>query len=189
MVILYLILAHLLADFVFQPSKLVKWKVESAWGVIIHSAIHVVVSAILIFPYLNLETALIIFGLGVIHAVIDFTKISISIKSDKFMAGFIIDQMCHLITVVGAGMGIGYLNNWQNQTWFFPNIYNNHLIVLFLILLVFMSYTVEIYRHTTKMRSIGEEARFHYKEMFLRVMVLTFVYMIFTAVAYITTIL
>lgn len=182
-------MAHLLADFVFQPTKLVKWKVESAWGVIVHSAIHIVVSAVLIFPYLNLKTALIIFGLGAIHAIIDFAKISISIKSDKFMAGFIIDQMCHLITVVAAGMAIGYLNNWQDQTSFIPNIYNNHLIVLFLILLVFMSYTIEIYRHTAKMRRINEGAEFHYKEMFMRVMALTFVYMIFTAVAYITTIL
>lgn len=187
MIILYLILAHLIGDFVLQPAKLVQWKVKSITGIAVHTLIHFAVSLILIFPYLNLETAAIVLLLAIVHALIDLAKISKSLKSDKFVAYFVIDQLLHLITVIGAGVWIFYLHDWQKQTWFLPEIYNNHLIALFLILIVFMGYTVEIYKHTKKMHSIAEGMRFDYKEIFMRILALTFVYIIFTAAAYLIT--
>ncbi len=184
MIILYLILGHLIADFVLQPAKLVQWKIKSKVGLIVHCAIHVIVSAVFLFPYLNLKVSLILFGLGVVHFVIDYAKINTSLKSDKFVGYFVIDQIVHFVTLLGAGVAILYLDKPQTQSQFMPGIYNNPYIILFLILLVFMSYTIEIYRHTRSARRISEGAEFNYHDMLLRILALTFVYILFTGIGY-----
>jgi len=184
MIILYLILGHLIADFVLQPAKLIQWKIRSKIGIIVHCAIHVIVSGILLLPYLNLKIDLILFGLGIVHFFIDYAKINISLKRDKFVGYFVIDQIMHFATLLGSGVAILYWGKPQAQIQFMPGIYNNPHIILFLILAVFMSYTIEIYRHTRSERNIGEGAKFNYHNMLLRILALTFVYILFTGIGY-----
>ncbi|KKQ70634.1 MAG: hypothetical protein UT33_C0014G0003 [Candidatus Peregrinibacteria bacterium GW2011_GWC2_39_14] len=186
MVILYLILAHLIADFMLQPSKLVKWKSESVKGVIVHAGIHVVVTLILILPYLNLATVGIVLLLGAVHAFIDRTKIDISLKSDKFVRYFILDQLVHFVTIILAGLAISSLKSGEIMYNFIPSIYSDPYFVIFLILGVFLSYTMEIYNYTVLMQhqAFGK-AKFHYGNMVLRILALAVVYAIFVVVGFI----
>lgn len=48
-----LILAHLLADFTFQSDFISSWKRRSIQGLLVHCATHFIVSAMIIFPYVN----------------------------------------------------------------------------------------------------------------------------------------
>lgn len=185
MVILYLILAHLIADFLLQPIKLVRWKMKSVKGIIVHTGIHAIISMILLIPYLNAKTALIIIGLGICHGLIDRVKINASLKSDKLARYFIIDQILHLITILAAGFGILSLYELSSTTIFLPIIYNNIYLVLLLIMLVFASYTVEIYKQTTsKAYANTQEIKFNYNKMLHRILALTFIYMLFTLIGY-----
>lgn len=187
MIILYLILAHLIADFVLQPAKLIEWKMRSNTGIIIHSLIHAAISALLVFPYLSLKTAFIILALAITHYLIDYAKINISLKSDKYVEYFVVDQICHFIAIIGAGFSIMYFNNWQEQNLFISSLYNNPHLPLFLILFVFMTYTIEIYRHIKKHGVSG--AKFNYRDMLMRMTALTFVYILFTGIGYLISIL
>lgn len=186
MVVLYLILAHLIADFMLQPIKLVRWKSESVKGIISHSAIHVIVTLILISPYLNVETGAIVLLLGIVHGFIDRTKIDISLKSDKFVRYFVLDQVVHFITIIIAGLAISSIVSGQMLYNFMPAIYGDYMFVMFLILGVFLSYTMEIYNHTVLMQhqAFGE-AKFHYGNMILRISALAIVYAMFAIVGFI----
>ncbi|HBB02363.1 MAG: hypothetical protein US89_C0010G0014 [Candidatus Peregrinibacteria bacterium GW2011_GWF2_38_29] len=188
MVILYLILAHLIADFMLQPSKLVKWKSESVYGVIAHAGIHVIITLLLILPYLNFATVGVVILLGVVHGFIDRTKIDISLKSDsdKFVRYFILDQLVHFVIIILAGLAISSLTSGEIICNFIPSIYSDPYFVIFLILGVFLSYTMEIYNYTVLMQhqAFGK-AKFHYGNMILRILALAIVYAIFVVVGFI----
>ena len=49
----HLFLAHVTSDFAFQPKELVNWKKKSVWGIIVHTAIFVVLAAIFCVTYLS----------------------------------------------------------------------------------------------------------------------------------------
>src|SRR5690606_26022925 len=97
--LLRVLVAHFLADFVFQSNKMAKSKDESGmksgyfW---LHNAIHVLILALLVWDYHHWPVWLSI-SLG--HLVIDalkkfFRKPSVGV--------FIIDQLVHIILIVGV---------------------------------------------------------------------------------------
>ncbi|MEZ4622460.1 MAG: DUF3307 domain-containing protein [Caldilineaceae bacterium] len=91
-----LVVGHLIADFPLQTSWVYRFKTESWLGVVLHSAIHVIVTALLIHPLRSALPMLIV--LGILHFITDFTKLRVPAKRQT--PGFVIDQMAHLVVVM-----------------------------------------------------------------------------------------
>lgn len=100
-----LLLGHLIADFPLQTNWIYQLKMKSWVGVLLHSFIHVIVTACLIQPIFALIPLL--FILGVIHFLTDFAKVRIPAKRQA--PGFVLDQLVHIVVLLLLSWG------WQNQ--------------------------------------------------------------------------
>jgi len=103
-------LAHLLADFVFQPHRLVEQKRRgNPTAYLLHGLIHYL-SAALIAGFvlrgslLSPRTQLVIVALTLVHLLIDLAKIRLDRRYPAFGGSwaYIGDQLLHLLTVVLA---------------------------------------------------------------------------------------
>jgi len=144
----YLIFAHLLGDFVFQPESLVRLKMKSMKGVFIHVLIHFVLGIIVLLPFVlhgYLWLIAVIFGICFFHFWIDQAKISYNLRHDKKVRPFVIDQLLHLLTILIAYFFVGNVQFKLAET-FGVKIYTNISVLIFLSFLVFLSNVVEIYR-------------------------------------------
>jgi hypothetical protein len=92
-----LILGHLIADFPLQTSWIYRLKTRSWQGVLLHSLIHVAVTALLIRPVSAILPLLLV--LGVLHFITDCIKIKIPAKRQA--PGFLIDQFVHITVIFG----------------------------------------------------------------------------------------
>ncbi|MDR7420308.1 MAG: DUF3307 domain-containing protein [Armatimonadota bacterium] len=106
-VFLYLLLAHLVADFVLQPYELVRLKTRPI-GLLIHVAIHSVLTAVLVAPFMP-GWPWIVPMLGAVHYVIDYAKVSSrATDGPASFVVFVADQLAHLavLAVIAALAGI-----------------------------------------------------------------------------------
>jgi Protein of unknown function (DUF3307) len=102
-VIVKLILAHILGDFLLQPNSWIKAKEEKkalAWQLYAHVFLHGLLSLLLLFDitYWKLITT-ILFS----HLIIDFIKLKFQTENSR-ITWFIIDQMLHLAVIVFLGL-------------------------------------------------------------------------------------
>ena len=92
-----LLLGHLIADFPLQTNWVYRLKSQSWLGVLLHTAIHLAVTAALIQP---IQHALPLLSLlGLLHFITDYTKVRVQAKHQS--TGFLIDQIAHLLVVFG----------------------------------------------------------------------------------------
>jgi len=90
-----LLLGHLIADFPLQTNWIYRLKTQSWFGVLLHTCIHLLVTALLIYP---VQRALPLLGiLGVLHFITDYTKVRVQGKRQA--PGFIADQVAHLVVI------------------------------------------------------------------------------------------
>jgi hypothetical protein len=109
--ILVLYLAHLLTDFVLQTADIVQQKQRrQIAGYCKHGAIlfaYSILIGCLCIPgaFLSPRFYAVVLGLALVHLLIDFGKISLAQVSNSAngVAGFVADQLLHLLTVVLAG--------------------------------------------------------------------------------------
>lgn len=103
------LLAHLLGDFVFQPHNwtIIKRRKIITWYHLWHTIIIFVFSYTLSFDYAFFKFALLLSG---IHFMIDVLKSLLQVKTSiRDSVLFFIDQLLHLITIVGISIiYIGY---------------------------------------------------------------------------------
>ncbi|MFC1599518.1 DUF3307 domain-containing protein [Patescibacteria group bacterium] len=99
-----LIIAHLLADFIFQPTKLIEWKKRHFLGIFVHVLIFALLSLILLAPYLIYwETWVVIGAISLVHFLTDKIKIAVLSKYKKYVLPFLLDQAIHLASIlIGA---------------------------------------------------------------------------------------
>ena len=90
-----LLLAHLLADFPLQTDWMFRVKVRHWAGVVLHAAMHVLVTAALIQQPLTYWPVLLI--LWAVHSLIDWLKLYIQFK--YISVGFVLDQIAHTLTL------------------------------------------------------------------------------------------
>lgn len=96
---LKLILAHLIADFIFQFEELYRLKIRSFLGQLSHVMIHGLVMLAILFPYLNLpQIWFFVAGLTLAHLAQDLVKHSATrkIPANTFLY-FMLDQFCHVL--------------------------------------------------------------------------------------------
>ena len=107
--LLRLVIAHLLADFIFQTDRIAEGKKSNcfSWFFVLHITIVGILTCILINDVWGGLT------ITAIHAVIDFMKI----KLDKDMLwAFVIDQLLHFISRLCCVLAI------RNQITSFPDM-------------------------------------------------------------------
>jgi hypothetical protein len=107
-VIVKLILAHILGDFLLQPNSWVTAKEKEkgfAWQLYVHALIHGLLSLILLFDLTDWKLAAII---ALSHLIIDYIKLKFQTESAK-ITWFIMDQLMHLTVLLFFGM------YWQNK--------------------------------------------------------------------------
>ena len=125
-------IAHLVADFLFQPTWLVKWKKRSSKGIIVHASIHAAILAVLVIPQTFLAAAIILI-IALTHGIIDHIKISLPKKS--FEPAFLFDQVIHAAILLFAMRFLPF-----NQ-----NFWNSENGVLLAALLVFFSFGIGLW--------------------------------------------
>lgn len=118
--LLRLIIAHLLTDFVFQPKSWVTDR-EQNQGKSIKLYLHVFVTAVVAYLlsglYTNWVIPVVIFCS---HLLIDYLKSKVD--KDKF-SYFIMDQMAHLLVIVLLSLSIE--NKWTSSISSFEQLTNN----------------------------------------------------------------
>lgn len=91
-----LLLAHLIADFPLQTNWVFKVKTQSSWGVGVHVAIHLFVTAVLLQHPLRYWPVLLF--LGIAHFATDWVKLRLPARTQT--PGFILDQVVHWLTLL-----------------------------------------------------------------------------------------
>lgn len=146
-VLLRLLIAHLLADFIFQSDKIVKEKKNGLASRLFYLHIFTVglFTYVLYARWDNWWAPLVIM---VIHAAIDLLKIKINLKNPL---GFITDQLLHIISIIF--LWILVTNNTITKIWdLILNIElsNNSLIIIVAYLFISIPASVLIGHMTVK---------------------------------------
>jgi hypothetical protein len=148
-----LYLAHLLADFPFQTNRIFAWKVRSFAGVLIHAAVVVVVSTLMLWPALvTADRWAVLTFLGLMHAFQDHFKVLYSRKTGHDgLWPYVLDQVGHL-AMTGAAIylfrpwtlqGVHWPDAWGPWAWF----YNSDRLVMVSCAVIVVSYGIDIARH------------------------------------------
>lgn len=179
MILAYLILSHLIGDFILQPTKLVLWKMKSKSGVFVHACVHFIVTLLILLPLIllgNLWLMLIALIISFSHFCIDQTKINYDIKHDKKVLPFLFDQLMHLFTILICYFFIREIPFERPSTSFFA-IYSDLRLTIFLTALILVSKVVEIYNFQAQ-REKNKNARLKINtdKMLNRIIVMTFLY-------------
>jgi hypothetical protein len=180
--LLYLIFAHLLGDFILQPSKLVLWKSKSIKGTFVHASIHFLVTILVLLPFIiNGYTELIFVALGVafVHFWIDEAKINYDLKHDKKVYPFLVDQFMHLITITAAYFLIAS-TSFELPSGIFYSIYGESKLIMFLAFLVILTTVIEIF-HFQREREKNKfiKMKINSEKMMSRIIIFSILYSIF----------
>lgn len=181
---LYLIIGHLIGDFLLQSSALVAYKHRSVYGIILHSLIIWFSHTLLFIPYLNsLKVFLIVTAVAFLHFCIDYTKIQLKFKNKYPIIPFLLDQLAHFIVLIFATI---VLKNSEPQlfltSWWFEILYQNETLLTYFAGVIFFSYTLDIVYLTFKLQ---KNANYQYKrgyfDMLLRVSFFALIYTLYSA--------
>ena len=146
-VLLKLLIAHLLADFIFQTDKIVKEKKKGLSSRLFYLHIFIVglLTYLLYAQWTNWWAPLLIM---VMHAAIDLLKIKINLKNS---CGFITDQLLHIISILI--LWILVTSNTVLGVWgslIIIELSNNALIIILAYLIVSIPASVLIGQMTRK---------------------------------------
>ena len=111
--IISMILAHLIGDYVLQTDKIAKRKSESLYGVVLHCIVVAGITFLFVLPFSPIwwQGALFI---SISHFLIDAIQLPISktFKSGRLpLIRFLIDQLLHFSVIVAALSIGGYINH------------------------------------------------------------------------------
>jgi len=148
LIFLYFFIGHVIGDFLFQTSQIVRWKQASNWGIALHVALVFIATAFMLIPYW--ESSIIWIAMianVIIHFFVD--KIKIWAEQQKIcksvLKGFWLDQLAHFLTIVFIVYFIPknieptlLLDSW----WF--EYYEQVNLLLYIAGFLFFSYAMDI---------------------------------------------
>ena len=135
-----LLLAHIIADFPLQTSQIFKIKMNTQWGVILHTLIVLIFSIFFVFPYLeDPKVIIVLLVIFLSHTVIDKLKMEYSKKTkNKSIRILLLDQFLHIAII--ALLTFNFTENYLLSSPFnsaFLNylidIYNSDIFIVSLI--------------------------------------------------------
>jgi len=131
MFLLYrLLLAHIIADFPLQTKQIFKVKMNTQWGVLLHTLIVLIFSILFAFPYLeNLRVIIIIIIIFATHTIIDKIKLEYSKKNaNQDIKVFLLDQFLHISIIAALSFNFEKIYLLISP---FDNAFLNYLIQLY----------------------------------------------------------
>ena len=109
--------AHLIGDFLLQPTSLAILKQKKIMGIVIHALVHVGIMALLIWPT-NTKIWILILIIAIIHGIIDQIKVLHQKKHGKCINGFLLDQAAHLAVLICAAIIIKHAQPiWHTEAY------------------------------------------------------------------------
>jgi len=135
-----LLLAHIIADFPLQTKQIFNIKMNTEWGVILHTFIVLIFSILFTFPYLeNLKVIAVLLIIFLSHTVLDKLKLKHSKKtSTPSLKIFLIDQVLHIsiIAILTFTFTEKVLLTFPFNNVFLSyliDLYNNDIFIIYLI--------------------------------------------------------
>ena len=181
MTTLYLLFAHLVADFVLQPKGLLSWKFKNWKGTAFHGLVHFFVTLLLFIPYLpSWKVVGVLAAVCLTHFTIDIVKIFIEKNGRNYLLYFLLDQAAHVATIVAGGAFLNGLAPHLAAGSLAGRLYENVSIILGLSMLIFVTYTIEIIVYQLK-RAGGSAKNFkpNYRSMVKRAILFAILYAAF----------
>lgn len=100
--------AHLVADFILQPSKLIQWKFKSWKGVAVHAAVHFIMYLLIFLPFLSQWRVWVAFGgVALSHFLVDCWKVRHELHDHRYAQSFVTDQLLHFFFLALGAWLIG----------------------------------------------------------------------------------
>ncbi len=135
-----LLLAHIIADFPLQTKQIFRVKMNTKWGVILHTTIVLIFSILFTFPYLeNPKVIAILLIIFISHTIIDKLKMEYSKKTkNQSIRILLLDQALHIaiIAVLAFNFTESYLLSSPFNSAFLNyliDIYNSDILIISLI--------------------------------------------------------
>lgn len=182
MLFLYLLMAHLVSDYLLQPDNLVEWKNQSKWGLTIHAFIHFLFNTLVLYVYTGrLAVAALALLLAIFHYTIDLTKAIYDRKNGHHSFSYWADQLVHYVSLlvvtliawrfdgVFAGRTIGTGNP-------FELMFFNPFIISYFSLAIFITLTVEYSSGLYSKKKHRSFSMLDKKNMIKRLLLVTIVY-------------
>src|SRR4030066_178869 len=142
-----LLLAHIIADFPLQTKQIFKVKMNTEWGVLIHTLIVLIFSILFAFPYLEAPKFIVIlWAIFLTHTNIDKLKMEYSKKkANPDIKIFFLDQFLHISIIAALSFNfdkIYLLISPFNNVFlnYLIDIYNNDIFIVILICFVIISF-------------------------------------------------
>jgi len=135
-----LLLAHIIADFPMQTNQIFKVKMNTEWGVLIHTLIVLIFSIFFAFPYLeDPKVIIILLVIFLSHTVIDKLKMEYSKKTkNQSIRILLLDQFLHISIIAALSFNfekfyllISPFNNAFLN--YLIHLYNNDIFIISLI--------------------------------------------------------
>lgn len=177
--LIYFLLAHFLADYPLQSTKLVQLKTQRYLGVFLHGLIHLSVMLLVLFPLLHdqkIWTAVAI--VYITHNIIDQTKVQLD-KNNPGKARFFyfLDQFLHWSIIVAVSFYVGSIQ--PDLTGQSLGIYMNNTLVLYLFCMVLSTYFYDVTRYFIKLKKGLPHYHRDYKTMFRNGLIVTLAFGIY----------
>jgi len=181
MIVLQLLIAHLLGDFVFQSNSLLKKKYESWKGTFQHVLIITAFTILFLFPYWNSAWTWAVVGIifGT-HFVQDVIKVELDKRYNKkrSVIPFFVDQLLHIGLICLLGRGFHALPTLAIPDWLEILYYSDPLNVLIVCILL-LTYTFDITLFQFKVHETQKLKPYHpdYRGMMVRVVAFSILYL------------
>ncbi len=136
MILLKLILAHLLGDFILQPNSWVTAKENKkikAWQLYAHTLIHFVLILLLIRQTAFIKWAIM---LAVVHLITDIIKLHFQ-KDQSKRTWFFIDQVLHFVVII-------FIWSWSQEMSLIPEFFQNENFLLMITCVYALSQPVSV---------------------------------------------
>jgi len=132
-----LILAHLIGDFILQPTSWVQHKNLRSYKSI-YLYLHILIHFILLLLLLWVHQVMICLIIALSHWIIDVLKIEYTRKYHKITrTAFFVDQILHLLVIVAVTYSL-YYNAW-NEWWINISMYKLMILLTCIILVTQVS--------------------------------------------------
>ncbi len=180
MLYFYMLLAHLVSDYILQPDKLVEWKNRSPWGLFVHASIHFLFANLVLFLYTgNWQVVFPALLLAIFHFTIDGVKAAHDRAGGHGGIYYWLDQFAHYLSILLVALLTWQFNGlFAARSWRFANVLDqlffNPLLITFACLAIFVTLTVE-YGGPAFQGKI-KNARLDFKKMIKRLFLATIVY-------------
>ena len=145
---LYFFIGHLIGDFLFQTSNIVRWKQGSHWGITFHVALVFIATLLAFAPYLNsvaIWVALLVNA--ALHWGVDYAKVNYDKdhKGCNPLPAFFADQLAHVaaFSLIVLFIPKTIEPRFFTDAWWFE-YYSQTNLLLYITGFLFFSYTLDI---------------------------------------------